>query len=489
MSQAPTGKPAGAVRPVLQSAIVCAGIGAATYLLRSVIPANAATAGFAFLIIVLFAATGWGLAQAIAGSVVAVMCFNFFFLPPLGTFTIADPANWVAFVALLITSITASRLSARVRRQATEAEEREREIERLYALSRAILLIDPLSPVGPQMVAQMRQTLEAGSVVLYDLVTGEIFRAGTDEFPAGDAQLRAAASDEASLIRNGDILISPVRLGARSAGSLGISGVALSESAAQSVTNLAAIGIERARAQEVAARAEASRQSDELKSTLLDAIAHEFKTPLTTIKASTTALLAPRPPEPGRQRGYIELVDEEADRLGGLVTEAIQMARFEAGQVRLQPGQIPVVELLEAAIANASQRLRGRRIDIDVPAALPDVMADREMMELALRQLLDNAAKYSPPDSPIAISAAAANDRVVIRIRDFGKGIPLAESVRIFDKFYRGRQDRGQIPGAGLGLAIARAVVESHHGTIRVENAAREGAVFSVELPAAGENK
>ena len=427
------GKPAGAAMPALRGAAVCAGIGAATFLLRWVVPANAATAGFAFLLIVLFAATRWGLAEAIAGSLVAVMCFNFFFLPPLGMFTIADPANLVAFVALLVTSITASRLSARVRRQAIEAGEREREIERLYALSRAILLVDPLAPVGPQMVAQMRQTLDATSVVLYDLAAGEIFRAGADEFPASDAQLRAATSDGASLTRIGDVLLLPVRLGARSAGSLGISGVALSESAAQSVANLAAIGLERARAQEAAARAAAARQSDELKSTLLDAIAHEFKTPLTTIKASTTALLSPRPPEPDRQRGYIELVDEEADRLGGLVTEAIQMARFEAGQVRLRPGQTSVVELLEAAIANAGQRLRGRRIDIDVPAALPGVMADREMMELALRQLLDNAAKYSPPDSPIAISAEAVDGRVAIRIRDFGKGVPDAESARIFD--------------------------------------------------------
>jgi two-component system sensor histidine kinase KdpD len=116
-------------------------------------------------------------------------------------------------------------------------------------------------------------------------------------------------------------------------------------------------------------------------------------------------------------------------------------------------------------------------------------LADREMMELALRQLLDNAAKYSPPDSPIAISAAAVDGRVAIRIRDFGKGVSNAESARIFDKFYRGLQDRGQIPGAGLGLAIARAVIESHHGTIRVENAGGEGAIFSVELPAAKESE
>lgn len=487
MSQRPTGKSAGVAAPLLRSAVVCSGVGAATFLLRYAVPANAATAGFAYLVIVLFAATHWGLAEAIAGSVVAVMCFNFFFLPPLGTLTIADPDNWVAFVALLVTSISASRLSARVRRQATEAGERKREIERLYALSRAILLIDPLVPVGPQMVAQMSQTLDASSVVLFDLATGEIFRAGAGDFPAGDAQLRAAASDNASLTRNGDLLLSPVRLGARSAGSLGISGVALSESGAQSVTNLAAIGLERARTQESAARAEASRQSDELKSTLLDAIAHEFKTPLTTIKASTTALLADRPLPPERQRGYVELVDEEADRLGGLVTEAIQMARFEAGQVKLRPEATAVVELLENALMKMNQALRGRRIDIDVPSSLPPVIADSEMMELALRQLLDNAAKYSSPDSPIAISAAAGDGRVAIRIRDFGKGIPEPERARIFEKFYRSGQVRGQVPGAGLGLTIARAVVEAHNGKIRVESAAGEGAVFCIELQAAEE--
>jgi two-component system sensor histidine kinase KdpD len=376
-----------------------------------------------------------------------------------------------------------------VRRQATEAAERQREIERLYALSRAILLIDPLVPVGPQMVAQMSQTLDAGSVVLYDLATGEIFRSGMDEFPAGDEQLRAAASDEASLTRHDGLLLSPVRLGARSAGSLGISGVALSESGAQSVTNLAAIGLERARAQESAARAEASRQSDELKSTLLDAIAHEFKTPLTTIKASTTALLANRPPSPERQRGYIQLVDEEADRLGGLVTEAIQMARFEAGQVRLRPQPTPVEELLENVLTRMTETLRGRRVAIDVPPGLPNVIADSEMMELALRQLLENAAKYSPPDSPIAIAAAMGKGCVAIRIRDFGKGIPESERARIFDKFYRGGQVRGQIPGAGIGLTIARAVVEAHNGKIRVESTAGEGTVFCVELHTAEETE
>jgi two-component system sensor histidine kinase KdpD len=170
-----------------------------------------------------------------------------------------------------------------------------------------------------------------------------------------------------------------------------------------------------------------------------------------------------------------------------LVTEAIQMARFEAGQVRLRPEPTSVAELLENVLTRMTQTLRGRRIDIDVPPGLPNVNADSEMMELALRQLLDNAAKYSPPDSPIAISAEAGKGYVAIRIRDFGKGIPEPERARIFEKFYRSGQVRGQIPGAGIGLTIARAVVEAHNGRIRVVSAAGAGTVFCIELHTAEE--
>jgi two-component system sensor histidine kinase KdpD len=155
----------------------------------------------------------------------------------------------------------------------------------------------------------------------------------------------------------------------------------------------------------------------------------------------------------------------------------------------LRPQSTVVAELLENALTKMTQTLRGRRIDIDVPSSLPHVIADSEMMELAIRQLLDNAAKYSSPDSPIAISAAARDGRVAIRIRDFGKGIPEPERARVFEKFYRSGQVRGQIPGAGIGLTIARAVVEAHNGKIRVESAAAEGAVFCIELHAAEETE
>ena len=477
-------------RLILRIAAIVAIVGAITILFYRVIPVNATTVGFAYLVAILFVATKWGLVEATVGSIAAVLCFNFFFLPPVGTFTITDPQNWVALFALLATSITASRLSTRVRMQAIEAQARQKEMERLYSLSRSVLLIDSAQSVARQLVNQVAQTFEAAAVVLYDHPTGQIFRAGPQEFPGAAEQLRLAASQGTQFHEEGErTWITAVRLGLQPVGSLGISGVDLSDSAVQSLTNLVAIGLERARAQEASSRAEAARQSDELKSTLLDAIAHEFKTPLTTIKASTTALLSDKPPRPEQQREYIALVDEEADRLSGLVSEAIQMARIEAGQVRLQLEETLVAELMESVLGKMKPLVEDRLVGIVTSADLPMVLVDREMMEMTFRQLIDNAVKYSPHGTPISISAALEGDQVVTRVSDQGRGISAAELPRIFEKFYRakdlGNKDlRNQVPGAGLGLAIARAVVTAHGGTIWAENKPGAGSVFCVALAA-----
>jgi len=470
-------------RITLQVAGMSAIIGALTFTMTRILPVNATTAGFAYLVAILFGATFWGLIEATFGSIVAVLCFNYFFLPPVGTFTISDPQNWVALFALLITSITASRLSTRVRTQAIEAQERQQEMEQLYALSRSILLIDSTQSVPRQVVNHVAQAFAAPAVVLYDHAAGETFRAGPEEFSGTEEQLRLAASQGTQLHQPGERLwITAVRLGAQPVGALGIDGVDLSDSAVQSLTNLVAIGLERARAQEASSRAEAARQSDELKSTLLDAIAHEFKTPLTTIKASTTALLSAKPPKPEQQREYVVLMDEEADRLSGLVSEAIQMARIEAGQVRLQLEETQVAELLESILGKMKSVVAERQVEIETQPDLPPVVVDREMMEMTFRQLIDNAVKYSPPGTPITISATVEDGHVVTRVRDQGRGIPSAEVPRIFEKFYRSKELRNQVPGAGLGLAIARAVVTAHGGSIWAESIPGQGSTFCVAL-------
>jgi two-component system sensor histidine kinase KdpD len=274
----------------------------------------------------------------------------------------------------------------------------------------------------------------------------------------------------------------PLKLGGKGLGSLAIFGEAISQTAVNAVGNLAAIAMERARAEEAETRMEAARQNEQMKSMLLDALAHEFKTPLTSIKAAASSILDE---EPSPHRELATIIDEETDRLDSMVNETIWMARIEAGDLHLQKMPVSVALLIHAALEKLKIQLKDREIDVGVPPNLPDVLADTELAGLTLRQLIINALKYSDPESPIWISAVFQNGFVKLSVRDSGPGIPKAEQHRIFEKYYRGSERRARVPGTGMGLAIARNIVEAHGGEIRVESAPSEGSEFSFTLPAA----
>ena len=479
-----------AVQLAIRTAIVAGSVAAITWICYRVVPVNATTAALAYLVAILFIAAKWGLVESIGASLVAVLCFNFFFLPPIGTFSIADPQNWVALFAFLATSITASRFSMQARRRTQEALDSQREMERLYALSRSILLIGPAQPVPKQLAMQIAQTFSASAVALYDGGSATIYRSGPEDFPDPHDQLRLAAS-QGTLFRDDSkgTVVTAIRLGGQPIGSVGVRGVALSDSVLQGLANLLAIGLERARTQEATSKAEAARQSDELKSTLLDALAHEFKTPLTSIKAASTAMLSNTVLKPEQQRELISVVDEEADRLSVLVTEAIQMARLEAGRVHLERASCPVHELVESALDKLGPLVRERSIDVKLAFDLPPVWVDRELIEIALRQLIDNALKYSPRDSPVSLSAEASDGRVIISVADRGPGIPEEEQSRIFEKFYRSPQTRHRVPGTGMGLAIAREILRLHGGDITVHSSQGHQSEFRVAMPMSEWNK
>jgi len=467
-------------------ALVIAVVAAITLVCFRVFPANEATVALAYLVAILFIAARWGLTESLTASVLAVTCFNYYFLPPIRTFTIADPQNWAALLAFLATSFTASHFSTQAKRRAQEAMDQRRDMERLYALSRSILLIDPSEPVPKQLALQIARSFDVAAVALYDRKSGEFFRAGPEDFLEADARLRQTAV-EGTLFRdsNHHTVVTSVRLGAQPIGSLGIRGADISDSALQGLTNLVAIGLERLRAQEAASRAEAARQSDELKSTLLDALAHEFKTPLTSIKAASTALLAGTRLTSEQQRELLSIVDQETDRLSVLVTEAIQMARIEAGRVVLRRGENQVRDLIESVLDKLRSTTVERSIEVEIPQSLPPVWVDREMIEVALRQLIDNALKYSPPGSPISIAAGVREGGVLISVTDHGPGIPEKEQTRIFERFYRAEASRHQVPGAGLGLVIAREIIHAHGGEIWVESRPGDGSTFRFYVPAA----
>lgn len=468
----------------IRLSVVLGAITALTFLSFRLMPVNATTAGFMYLIVVLLIAAAWGIVEATVASVVAVLCLNYYFLPPVGGLTIADPQNWVALFAFLATSIVASQLSSRAKQRTRLAVDRQLEMERLYALSRAILLTEANRTAPKQIAHHVAQIFDLPAVALYDRDTGEVHHGGPEDLRAVDEELKEAAL-HGTLFQNepARTVVTAVRLGGEPIASLAIRDSSLSDTALQAISNLVAIGLEKVRGQEAASRAEAARQSEELKSTLLDAIAHEFKTPLTSIKAAASALLSAPAPKVDEQRELVTIVDEEADRLGRLVTEVIEMARIEAGKVQLDKKRCSVGDLVSAALRQMKPIGNGRDITVEAADDLPPVTVDAGLIELAIRQLVDNAVKYSAPGSPLSIVARRSGSAVIIAVRDHGPGIPERHLARIFEKFYRGPGADRKAIGTGMGLAITREILRAHHGDVHVQSSPGQGSEFSLSLP------
>lgn len=446
---------------------------------------NQTTAGFGFLITVLFIATGWGLTEAIAASLVAVLFFNFFFLPPVGTFTIADPQNYVAWVAFMVTAIVASQLSARARRQADTAIRRRLELERLYSLGRSILLETGDRP-PLRLASHVAEAFELRGVALHDFDSAQTYLAGPEDLAIPPDVLQQARAGDIEPTRDGtEARYSVIRMGTKPAGVLATRGI-VSDTALDAVSSLVAIGLERARAQETENLAKVARQSEELKSTLLDAIAHEFKTPLTSIKAATTTVLADQQLT-GQYREYLSIVNEETDRLDNLVSDAIQMSRIEGGQFKLHRSLVSPGDVIDTVIAQMHSRLEDRPVERAVPSDASAAYIDRDLIQLSLRQLVDNALKHAPGQSVIRVGADTGAAEVSFWVSDEGPGLTPADAGRVFERFYRGRSNRHAVPGSGIGLSVVREIARAHGGEASVRSAPGQGARFLITLPHATE--
>jgi two-component system sensor histidine kinase KdpD len=454
--------------------------------------ANPTTVALTYVVAILLIATQWGIAEATIASLAATLSFNYFFLPPVGRLTIADPQNWVALTAFLATAIVASQLSGRARQRNIDALSRQRDLERLYALSRALLLGERTESI-PSLIAQrIASTFELSAVALYDHQTDTISRAGSSEIPNADGVLRDVARQATSFQNPSGLLVTAIRLGGAPIGSLAIvvsqerhgTHGELTDTVFQSIANLAAIGLERARGQEAAARAEAARQSGELRATVLDALAHEFKTPLTSMKAAAGDLLSTHSGNP-RDRELVLIIDEDLDRLQALVTDAVQMLRIDAGDFKVHRDRQTLAGIVRTMLSKMEPRLDGHAIMNRVPDDLV-VDADRDLLGLALRQLIDNAVKYSPATSTIELAASNGSGQVVeISVKNSGPAIPEREQARIFERFYRGTQAR-HVAGTGMGLAIVQQIARAHGGALTVASGPDTGTTFTVSLPRGG---
>lgn len=474
-------------RRTVRSLLAVLSVVGITMFFRETLPrVNQTTVALSFLLAILAVSAVWGMTVSVLMSVAAAVAFNYYFLPPVGTLTVADPQNWVALFAFLVTSITGSRLSSRIRHEADIANRRRREIEHLYAFSQKLLgegnVIQLLNAIPNHIV----DAFESGAASLFLADKQKFYRSGHGTLQLEEAQLRAAFErEEPSVDLAGGLSFGPIRLGMKSIGSFGISGAPLTRQTLEAVGTLLGVAIERTRAVEQLSHTEADRQSERLKSALLDSITHNFRTPLTSIKASVTSLLSANAPGGAQNRELLEIMNEECDRLNKLVEDASEMSQLEAGEIELEFRAVPVQELIDTALAHCRTSLGSREVRIQVPADIPTVRADLTRGKEVLVQLLENANLYSGMDKPIVVSAESNGNLVLFSVADRGPGIDTMEQGLIFDKFYRGKDQRSVIQGTGMGLPIAKAIVEAHGGTISVTSQLNHGSVFTFTLPVA----
>jgi two-component system sensor histidine kinase KdpD len=436
------------------------------------------------LLLVLIVASVWGFFDAALASIAATLAFNLFFFPPVGRFTIADPQNWVALFSFLTTALMASRLSDKAKRRALDAIARQQDLERLYTFSRAILLIDNAELFAKQLTRKLAEIFEMSAVVLYERRAEEFYRAGPDDFGGLDDQLREAALQGTSFNdfqRNR--VVTAVRLGSEP-----IAGLALQlangqipDAVVQGIANLVAIGLERARAQDLASQIEAARQSEKLRMSLLDAMAHEFKTPLTSVMGATSSLLS-NPDQPIEHKiELIKIAYEEAKHLNELITDAVEMGRLDTANIQVETEPSDVDEIVREVVASMRSDIDDRPVNVVCDEHQTTIALDRRLIKLAIKQLLDNALKYSPTDAPVTVRVHNGRG-VTVAITDYGKGIPVQEQSRIFDRLYRSPSVQNQILGSGLGLSIAQNIVRAHHGELTVTSRPGE-TTFRLTLP------
>ena len=465
------------------SAVILAGI-VAGY--THVFHANPTTVALTLLLFILLLAAHWGLRFAVVSSFAAALCFNYFFLPPIGTFTIADSQNWIALIAFLATALIGSNLSNRIKAEAAASDRRRRELELLYDFGQRLLTTESTANLLKAIPQSIVAAFRTGGAALYLSDGDRVYLANPGDPIVALEDLREAVHSSGTRFdaSKGSALL-PLSVGVRAIGSVMVMGNLPSQETLEAMGSLVAISLERAGAVEKLARADAAHESERLRSALLDSVTHDLRTPLTSIKASATTLLTQDQLNPAQRTELLTVIDEESDRLNHLIAQAMEMARLDAHEVQLELAVHRISECVEPALGLLSEQLSGRSVEVRLADSLPQVLIDVALITKVLVHFLENAVKYSPPGSPVFISAEVEGRLLAVSIADRGAGIEPMEQNLIFDKFYRGQSQRYRVQGTGMGLAISRAIVEAQGGTIRVTSQPGHGSVFTFTVPLA----
>jgi two-component system sensor histidine kinase KdpD len=422
-----------------------------------------------------------GFWAASAVSVLSVALQTYFLVPPFLSFVVADSHNVIALATFGYCALTVSRLSSAATHQARVAESRRRDTEGLYEISRLVLLMDRRIEPGPQIAAMIPRVFDCESVVIFDSASTTLAAAGKPEADFEERARAAFVTDRDEFDQAQRAWFRVLRINHRPVGALALRGGEVSEAVANALASLVAVAMERSRSFESESRAEAARQSEQLRTAVLDALAHDVKTPLTAIRAASSGLIESHVLDPLHEE-LVALIDAESARLDEITNRLLRLARLDARDVRVKRGRLPIERLLDQTVAPARERAPDRIIRTRCSQTDLAVLGDEQLLSMALSQLIDNALKYSQPDSGMTIAAERKGAEALISVHNFGIPIPEADLERIFERFYRAR-DAHRVSGTGLGLSITRKIALAHGGRVWASSDEQRGTTFYLSLP------
>ena len=444
---------------------------------------NFPTAGFIDLLIVVSTALKFGFWEATGCSFIALACLDYFFAPPIYSLHVDDPKNWVALITFEIIALIVSRLSNQLQNQMQESQLHRRNAERLYELGRSVLVLDRQKLAGLEIATLIQKHIGVVSVVIFDACTAEFSTAGDcateDENLARSAYLLNDNYHEPESSKWQRVL----RLESAPIGGIVIAGEDLNPLLVDAIASLVVTAFERVRSFEKETRAEAARQTEQLRTTILDGLAHAFKTPLTVILTSTSGLFEMRSLSPP-QTQLVELIDEQATQLSAMTSHLLQMAKLESRDVRLHREELFLGQFVRQLVDGCASQLCGHAVQLSLEEQDVAVSADRNLLGIIITELLVNAAKYSIADSPISLSVRNEAGHIVISVHNDGLAIASAERDRIFDRFYRSPTTKHRASGSGIGLSVAKRAAEAHEGRLWVDSSPATGTIFRLSLPA-----
>jgi two-component system sensor histidine kinase KdpD len=446
---------------------------------------NLSAAASLDILIVLFITLWFGFWQATATSFAAVACLAYFFAPPILSFYVADPRNWVALAIFELTALIVSQLSTQAQNQKRTAVLLHDSATRLYDFSRSILTLNRREPPGVQIASLIQKNIGADAVVIFDATIPRLYAAGSWKEKHEELARSAYVQNTNGECRDSSKWQRVLHHGSEPFGALVLSGDRLTSLMVDAIASLVTITLERARSFEKEIQAEAECQSEQFRITVLDGLAHAFKTPLTVILASTAGLI-----ETGQltelQAELVGLIDQHANKLTGLTNHCLQMAKLESKAIEPRLEEVAVPSLVAEIAAECCDQVGKHSIRIDLGAGEFTVSGDRPLLTMTITELIINAAKYASVDSPITISVLEQGGKVVVAVHNEGSVIDPSEQRQIFERFYRSPATRHGAPGSGIGLSVARRTAEAHHGSLWVNSDKVTGTTFFLSLPVIG---